>query len=99
MWNERQHLSAICNTLKNTGIPSQIRPNWYFYSTVKSFVSMQPEQRTCMFDTVLHIGLEHPSVLWILLPSLLSFLTGLGFGLYSNRLQAWLRPQHTEVTN
>ena len=51
-----------------------------------------------MFDTVLHIGIEHPSVLWILVPSLLSFVTGLGLGIRSGRLQEWLQLLNTEST-
>lgn len=52
-----------------------------------------------MINAILHIGIEHPSVLWILIPSLLSFLIGLGFGIHSDRLQEWLRPQNAEAAN
>ena len=52
-----------------------------------------------MFDSVLHIGIEHPSVLWILVSSLLSFITGLGLGIRSDRIQESLRAQNTEATN
>ena len=51
-----------------------------------------------MLDTVLHIGIEHPNVLWILMSSLLSFITGVGLDIRSSRLQKWLRPQATEPT-
>lgn len=52
-----------------------------------------------MLDTALHIGVEHPNAIWILVSSLLSFTTGAGFGIRSNRLQNWLRPQSTEAAN
>lgn len=52
-----------------------------------------------MLEIVLHTGTEHPNLLWIFIPSILSFLTGLGFGVRSDRLQKWLRPQNAETTN
>lgn len=52
-----------------------------------------------MLETLLHTGADHPNLLWILIPSFLSFLTGLGFGIHSGRLQEWLRPQNAETTN
>lgn len=48
-----------------------------------------------MFDIVLHAGTEHPALTWIVVPSLLSFLLGLGIGTYSDRFLKWLSPQET----
>ncbi|ELZ02500.1 hypothetical protein [Natrialba asiatica] len=39
-----------------------------------------------MLDSLLHTGSTHPNLVWILLPSLLSFAAGLGLGARSNRL-------------
>ncbi|WP_164471163.1 hypothetical protein [Halorubrum sp. CSM-61] len=33
-----------------------------------------------MLDIVLHTGLEHPDIWWIVVPSLLTFLAGVGIG-------------------
>lgn len=38
-----------------------------------------------MYDLVLHTGLEHPNLLWIVVASSLSFLAGLGVGGYLKR--------------
>ncbi|ELZ02182.1 hypothetical protein C480_17657 [Natrialba aegyptia DSM 13077] len=40
-----------------------------------------------MIDTVLHTGSHHPNLVWVLLPSLLSFAAGLGIGATSGRLR------------
>ncbi|ELY92274.1 hypothetical protein [Natrialba asiatica] len=40
-----------------------------------------------MIDTVLHTGSQHPNLVWVLLPSLLSFAAGLGIGAASGRLR------------
>lgn len=40
-----------------------------------------------MLDTLLHTGLEHPNLLWIVVPALAAFAAGLGLGLRS-RLEA-----------
>ncbi|AGB30134.1 hypothetical protein NP511_11235 [Natrinema thermotolerans] len=47
-----------------------------------------------MEDVVLHTGTEHPDLLWIVVPALLSFVAGLAIGLfaYADRIRAWLRP-------
>jgi hypothetical protein len=50
-------------------------------------------------DVVLHTGIEHPDLAWALIPSLLSFIAGMGLGANSDRLRDWLRPQHTEATD
>lgn len=36
-----------------------------------------------MFDVALHVGTEHPNLLWLGAASLLSFGAGLGLGLYA----------------
>ena len=51
-----------------------------------------------MFDVLLHTGTEHPNLVWILVPSLLSFAAGLGLGAYSDRLRRWVRPQTDSAT-
>lgn len=38
-----------------------------------------------MFDILLHVGLEHPNLLWVAVPSLLAFALGLGIGLLARR--------------
>lgn len=40
-----------------------------------------------MFDIVLHTGTEHPDLWWAVIPSLLSFVIGLGLGSYSDRFR------------
>ena len=51
-----------------------------------------------MIDIILHAGTEHPNLAWVLIPSILSFLAGLGIGGYSERLREWLPSQNTETT-
>lgn len=46
-----------------------------------------------MFETVLHIGTGLSDLWWTLLPSLLSFVVGLGLGSYSDRLRNWANYQ------
>lgn len=38
-----------------------------------------------MLDSALHVGIEHPNLFWIAVPTLLAFGVGLGLGLYSQR--------------
>jgi len=40
-----------------------------------------------MLDAPLHTGAQHPDLLWILVPSFLSFVAGLGLGSVSDRLR------------
>jgi len=40
-----------------------------------------------VIDTVLHAGTEHPNLWWVFIPSLLSFIFGVGVGLYSDQLR------------
>ncbi|ELY66512.1 hypothetical protein [Natronococcus jeotgali] len=51
-----------------------------------------------MLNTLLHTGSEHPDLLWIVLPSLLSFVAGLSAGALSDRVRSWLRPRR-EASN
>ena len=46
-----------------------------------------------MLDIALHTGSEHPDLLWILVPSLLSFIAGLGVSTYADRVRSWVRPE------
>ncbi len=43
-----------------------------------------------MIDVILHAGTEHPSLIWILIPSILTFIAGLAIGHHTDRLRAWL---------
>ena len=47
-----------------------------------------------MLDVPLHTGAQHPDLLWVLVPSILSFATGLGLGSSSDRLRSWIRPEN-----
>ncbi len=47
---------------------------------------------TCMLNTLLHTGAQHPDLLWILVPSFLSFVAGLGVASYSDRLRERTSP-------
>jgi hypothetical protein len=51
-----------------------------------------------MFDIVLHAGTEHPNLVWVLVPSILSFVAGISLGAYSDRLRGALFPQKTTAT-
>ena len=44
-----------------------------------------------MFEILLHTGHEHPNLWWVVVPSLLSFLAGLGIGSYAGRIQGWFQ--------
>lgn len=46
-----------------------------------------------MIDILLHTGSEHPDLLWILIPSILSFIAGLGVLAYADRIRNWVRPK------
>lgn len=41
-----------------------------------------------MLDTVLHVGIEHPDLLWIALPAFLTFVAGLVLGART-KLREW----------
>ncbi len=47
-----------------------------------------------MLDVILHTGHGHPDLLWVLVPSLLTFFAGLSIGAFSDRVRNWFRPQH-----
>lgn len=40
---------------------------------------------------LLHTGVEHPDLWWILVPSVLSFLAGLGLGTFSDSVRDMFR--------
>lgn len=40
---------------------------------------------------LLHTGVEHPDLWWILVPSVLSFLAGLGLGTFSDSVRDTFR--------
>ena len=42
-----------------------------------------------MVETLLHTGIEHPNVWWVVVPSMLSFLLGLVAVVFSDRIRAW----------
>ena len=42
-----------------------------------------------MVDTLLHTGIEHPNLWWVVVPSMLSFLLGLVAFVFSDRIRAW----------
>lgn len=44
-----------------------------------------------MLDVALHAGTEHPSLTWVLLPSMLTFLAGIAIGHYSGTISGWFR--------
>lgn len=44
-----------------------------------------------MLEIALHTGTEHPNLVWILIPSILTFVTGVGIGHYSGTISNWLQ--------
>ncbi|MGQ3413002.1 hypothetical protein [Natrinema versiforme] len=52
-----------------------------------------------MIDTVLHTGSEHPNLLWILVPSFLSFVAGLGAATYADRIRTWIGRENAATTD
>jgi hypothetical protein len=38
-----------------------------------------------MFDILAHVGVTHPDLLWIAVPTLLAFAAGLGLSLFTDR--------------
>ena len=43
-----------------------------------------------MVDTLLHTGLEHPNLWWVVIPSMVSFFLGLVAFVFSDRIRAWV---------
>ncbi len=43
-----------------------------------------------MVETLLHTGIEHPNLWWVVVPSVLSFLAGLAAFVLSDRVRAWV---------
>jgi hypothetical protein len=44
-----------------------------------------------MLELPLHAGTEHTELTWIVLSGLLTFLAGIGIGIYGDRLRAFAR--------
>jgi len=42
-----------------------------------------------MLDTPLHVGIEHPNLLWVVAASFLSFLAGTLAGTYADTVREW----------
>ncbi len=38
-----------------------------------------------VFDVLIHTGSEHPDLLWVLLPAFITFVLGIGIGLFTRR--------------
>ena len=60
---------------------------------------MGRSSRTRMLDIALHTGSEHPDLLWILVPSLLTFVAGLGLSAYSDRVREWTSSETEPTTD
>lgn len=43
-----------------------------------------------MWEVALHAGVEHPNLTWILIPSIITFISGLAIGHYAGRIRSWL---------
>ncbi len=41
-------------------------------------------------DAVLHVGPDHPRQLWVVVPSMVTFLVGLAAFVFWDRIAAWL---------
>ena len=50
-----------------------------------------------MLETVLHASTGHPDLVWVLIPSILSFIAGLGLGSFSNRFRTLVRQENTST--
>lgn len=50
-----------------------------------------------MVDTLLHAGQGHANLLWILVPSYLTFMLGIGIGMYSDRLRELVTRRETKA--
>jgi hypothetical protein len=44
-----------------------------------------------MFELPLHAGTEHADLTWIVLSGILTFLAGIGIGMYRHRLREFVR--------
>lgn len=38
-----------------------------------------------VFDVLIHTGSEHPDLLWVVLPAFITFVLGIGVGLFTRR--------------
>jgi len=52
-----------------------------------------------MLELALHTGIEHPDLLWMAIPSFLTFLTGLVLGARSGKVRELFDSETTESTN
>ncbi|MDJ1431527.1 hypothetical protein [Halostagnicola sp. A-GB9-2] len=52
-----------------------------------------------MFDTLLHAGHGHPNLWWILVPSYLTFVLGIGVGMYSDRLREFVSGHEAQTAD
>ncbi|SFS51186.1 hypothetical protein [Halostagnicola kamekurae] len=50
-----------------------------------------------MVETLLHAGQGHVNLLWILVPSYLTFMLGIGVGVYSDRLRELVTGREAEA--
>jgi hypothetical protein len=49
-----------------------------------------------MFEIPLHTGTEHPNLTLVVLSSLLTFLVGIGFSVYRDRVRSFVRSITTD---
>ncbi len=52
-----------------------------------------------MLEIALHTGTEHPNLLWVAVPSFLSFVTGLVLGSRSGQVRELFGSETAESTN
>ncbi len=52
-----------------------------------------------MLDIAFHVGTEHPNLLWIAVPSFLSFLLGMLIGSKAKTIQSWRATDETETAS
>ncbi|AHF99974.1 hypothetical protein HALLA_15410 [Halostagnicola larsenii XH-48] len=50
-----------------------------------------------MVETLLHAGQGHANLLWILVPSYLTFMLGIVVGMYSDRLRQFVTGRETKT--
>ena len=54
-------------------------------------VLIPPSKSRYMLEIALHTGTEHPNLVWILIPAMLTFIVGIGIGHYSSQVGDMLR--------
>lgn len=50
-----------------------------------------------VFDVLIHTGSEHPDLLWVLLPAFITFVLGIGVGLFTRRRSESGTEAHSET--